>query len=708
MSSEDASGGKGVTEDTASKGNCTNWDDLPEDYYDLLNISRAADAGEIRRGYLQQCAKYHPDKHVPALREKAANVFYRISLAFQVLSDPVSRDKYDSEGPRRSAVRKVPLLKTGDESFNAMELAREYTAMVPILNMLPDIEASYDIPLGTLRTGVNPQCGDGAGCELALPILPKNTALQSRLILCRTHSFLHVCDENCSRKDKVCELYGAYLGHKYRFEASSSWIIRKSGSDDPVHPNSEYFFNTRAGISVWKEDSQQLPPKEISTPHKCQRVTCQQSGFEQLAPGVLICRLSSTVHLCTPSQCRFQWNKPKQRDGKDVGEGEGELVCWASGKAIVDLDIDEKEEQMPVATERNELSSASKAEVEKRLIKYKDKKTGKEVVRLVQVPAGIAVGEELDQENQGKVPERTIEDLHRETTSAIAIKREEEIRRLEKLKRRRGYDAGGGMNDQDELEGRSGSMSPPLSYNPSRKRNKVSALRKNLKKYVKEHKEKMLGDFRHGGEASDGEEEDNVYTTYGTNVLDHADFDRQEEIGDYKTGYTLAGGVEAIAEEDEDLELFALEERQQYMDLAVRQLMNSDRDPIEWFGNPPNHSIGAPHPESKVADGNDGALRVYDGQVLVMRTRPPIFKLPKLPTPKGFCQLNREPRESKVKLGKGVNTKNDLLKAAGRMPPPPLRKMSLKKKRKRDPSPMPSEKSGGDALDLKKRCLELP
>lgn len=44
MSSEDASGGKGVTEATASKGNCTNWDDLPEDYYDLLNISRAADA----------------------------------------------------------------------------------------------------------------------------------------------------------------------------------------------------------------------------------------------------------------------------------------------------------------------------------------------------------------------------------------------------------------------------------------------------------------------------------------------------------------------------------------------------------------------------------------------------------------------------------------------------------------------------------------
>ena len=42
-----------------------------------------------------------------------------------------------------------------------------------------------------------------------------------------------------------------------------------------------------------------------------------------------------------------------------------------------------------------------------------------------------------------------------------------------------------------------------------------------------------------------------IYNTY--NVLDAADYDQAEEIGDYNTQYTLAGGAEAILEEHEEL-----------------------------------------------------------------------------------------------------------------------------------------------------------
>ncbi len=66
------------------------------DYYDLLGISRTADADEIKRAYRALALKYHPDKN-PGNKE-AEEKFKTINEAYGALQDPEKRAQYDQFG----------------------------------------------------------------------------------------------------------------------------------------------------------------------------------------------------------------------------------------------------------------------------------------------------------------------------------------------------------------------------------------------------------------------------------------------------------------------------------------------------------------------------------------------------------------------------------------------------------------------------------
>ncbi|MHB8188262.1 MAG: DnaJ C-terminal domain-containing protein [Dermatophilaceae bacterium] len=66
------------------------------DLYEALGVSRGASTEEIQRAYRRLARKYHPDVNKSP---DAENRFKEISGAYDVLSDPETRRKYDAFGP---------------------------------------------------------------------------------------------------------------------------------------------------------------------------------------------------------------------------------------------------------------------------------------------------------------------------------------------------------------------------------------------------------------------------------------------------------------------------------------------------------------------------------------------------------------------------------------------------------------------------------
>ncbi len=65
------------------------------DYYDLLGVSRDADADTLKRAYRRLARQYHPDVNKDA---GAEDRFKDIGRAYEVLSDPQTRARYDQFG----------------------------------------------------------------------------------------------------------------------------------------------------------------------------------------------------------------------------------------------------------------------------------------------------------------------------------------------------------------------------------------------------------------------------------------------------------------------------------------------------------------------------------------------------------------------------------------------------------------------------------
>src|SRR5262245_58642937 len=72
------------------------------DFYIILGLEREATVGDIKRAYKRLARRYHPDIN-PGDRTAEAR-FRAISEAYETLSDPERRRRYDLGGPTSDAI----------------------------------------------------------------------------------------------------------------------------------------------------------------------------------------------------------------------------------------------------------------------------------------------------------------------------------------------------------------------------------------------------------------------------------------------------------------------------------------------------------------------------------------------------------------------------------------------------------------------------
>ena len=86
--------------------------------YDTLGVERDASDDDIRKAFRRLALKYHPDRYEDTKRADAEERFQGITEAFNVLSHPESREKYDKEISQGTA----------DKQMDAKEISRRLAA----------------------------------------------------------------------------------------------------------------------------------------------------------------------------------------------------------------------------------------------------------------------------------------------------------------------------------------------------------------------------------------------------------------------------------------------------------------------------------------------------------------------------------------------------------------------------------------------------
>jgi len=127
---------------------------LETGYYDLLGVPITATADEVKKAYRRLAIKHHPDKNPDD--PDAAQRFNEIAIAYQTLSDPALRAKYNEFGPKESAPDGG--FVDPEEVFGAMFGGERFAPIIGTISLARDMKSA-------LQEADDSEIGDKASPE---------------------------------------------------------------------------------------------------------------------------------------------------------------------------------------------------------------------------------------------------------------------------------------------------------------------------------------------------------------------------------------------------------------------------------------------------------------------------------------------------------------------------------------------------------------
>lgn len=108
-------------------------DCVEEDYYTILGVTKDAPLAEIKKAYKKKALQYHPDRNPD---DKASEeLFKKIAIAYQILSDSDKRNHYDKYGTSED----MQFDQNSFNIFNEIFQSQMHTLFGNDINIPPDI-----------------------------------------------------------------------------------------------------------------------------------------------------------------------------------------------------------------------------------------------------------------------------------------------------------------------------------------------------------------------------------------------------------------------------------------------------------------------------------------------------------------------------------------------------------------------------------------
>jgi len=142
-----------------------------ENAYAILGVSQDASRAQIREAFRALTQKHHPDAVPADEKERAALVFIALDHAYEILTDPEMRQRYDAWIERAGG--EAPVLEhaikaLGSEDNRAM-LDAELGFRMPRVQTMPPDRATESAPAGNAASATSAVPGPGTAEVVQFP-----------------------------------------------------------------------------------------------------------------------------------------------------------------------------------------------------------------------------------------------------------------------------------------------------------------------------------------------------------------------------------------------------------------------------------------------------------------------------------------------------------------------------------------------------------